>query len=267
MDRAAVLVDAGFLLQGAGSLCLETSSRTEIEVDHRGLVEWLEATVADHVDVPLLRMYWYDGALGGARRPEHQTIAGLRGVKVCLGRIVNGRQKGVDSLILRDLVTLAHNRAVSDIVVVGGDEDLHPGIVEAQDYGVRVVVAGIRSATTIPSQLLIQESDDYFELPKEQPAPFVHRTSETAERDARAMEEGAAFAEGWLYEADAEQVSRLAGDAPSIPTELDAKLLQTVADELGVGTLWEELKRSARRGFWSRVASHQGDPSPARADG
>src|SRR5271169_5902877 len=64
--------------------------------------------------VPLLRVYWYDGTSTGPTA-QHLTLAHLQDVKVRLGFVNSvGEQKGVDSLIVTDMITLARNRAISD---------------------------------------------------------------------------------------------------------------------------------------------------------
>ena len=55
-----------------------------------------------------------------------------------------GEQKGVDSLIVTDMINLARNRAISDAVFVSGDEDLRVGVQQAQEFGVRVHLVGIK---------------------------------------------------------------------------------------------------------------------------
>ena len=77
--------------------------------------------------VNLLRVYWYDGTSTGPTA-QHLTLAHLDNVKVRLGFVNSvGEQKGVDSLIVTDMITLARNRAISDAVLVSGDEDLQIG--------------------------------------------------------------------------------------------------------------------------------------------
>jgi uncharacterized LabA/DUF88 family protein len=72
-------------------------------------------------------------------------LAHLDNVKVRLGFVNSvGEQKGVDSLIVTDMIALARNRAVSDAVLVSGDEDLRVGVQQAQEFGVRVHLVGIK---------------------------------------------------------------------------------------------------------------------------
>ncbi|WP_051929187.1 NYN domain-containing protein [Thermopetrobacter sp. TC1] len=71
----------------------------------------------------------------------------------------NGSKKGVDSLIVTDLITLAQNKAISDAILLSGDEDLRVGVQMAQIYGVRVHLLGIEFDGTAQSFLLMQEAD------------------------------------------------------------------------------------------------------------
>jgi uncharacterized LabA/DUF88 family protein len=91
----------------------------------------------------LLRVYWYDG-VRGALSSEHKKITDIDDVQLRAGTINgNGQQKGVDSLIVTDLVELAANHAIEDALVVTGDSDLAVGILIAQKRGVRVAVPGL----------------------------------------------------------------------------------------------------------------------------
>ena len=57
----------------------------------------------------------------------------LDNVKLRLGQLNSaGQQKGVDSLIVTDLMELARNKAISDAVVVTGDEDIRIAVQIAQ---------------------------------------------------------------------------------------------------------------------------------------
>ncbi len=68
--------------------------------------------------------------------PDHQAIADLPRVKLRLGRLVPRKsgleQKGVDSLIVHDLITLAQERAVETMFLLAGDEDMCEGVAAAQ---------------------------------------------------------------------------------------------------------------------------------------
>lgn len=165
MDRCAVFVDAGYLLGAAGSLIGGEPDRRNLQVDYESLVEGLIAEAQKQTGLPVLRLLWYDGALNAQPTLEHRNLRVLPDVKVRLGELVRrgGRlqQKGVDSYLQRDLTQMARNRAVADVVLIGGDEDLRRALEEAQEYGVRVHLWGVEAAEPDynQSQNLIAEAD------------------------------------------------------------------------------------------------------------
>ena len=108
----------------------------------------------------LLRVYWYDALLGPRPSLEQTTIAHLAGVKLRLGSLNNaGEQKGVDSLIVTDLIDLARNRAISDAILVSGEEDLRVAVQVAQTYGVRVHILAVGDPKKSVSTALQMEAD------------------------------------------------------------------------------------------------------------
>ena len=147
MDRCAVFVDAGYLLAAGGDLCCGTTDRSEVSCNYETLVDFLVRAVSDDARMPVLRVYWYDAAPNALPLTDHQEIAQLANVKLRLGRLTGGKQKGVDSLIIRDLMTLARERAIATAYLISGDEDIREGVVAAQDMGVRVVLLGIPPAS------------------------------------------------------------------------------------------------------------------------
>ena len=70
-----------------------------------------------------------------------------------------GKQKGVDSLIITDLVELARNRAITDAVLLAGDEDLRIGVSIAQSLGIRIHLVGIEPSRATQSEWLRMEAD------------------------------------------------------------------------------------------------------------
>ena len=146
MKRYAVFVDAGYLYaQGSAALAGRRLSRENIELNLSATIDKLRNSSGSRTDnAPLLRIYWYDGLLRGELSTDQQRLAGTDNIKLRLG-IVNrtGQQKGVDSLIVTDLVELARNQAITDVVLLSGDEDLRIGVQIAQSFGVRVHLIGI----------------------------------------------------------------------------------------------------------------------------
>ncbi|WP_374650715.1 NYN domain-containing protein [Dongia sp.] len=163
MDRTAILVDAGYLFaQGSALLKGAKQPRTALSVVEEKILELL--ITESHKLAPrkeLLRIYWYDAPPQGNRPSgEQSSLAHRDHVKLRLGFLNGvGQQKGVDSLIVTDMIELARNHAVSDIVLISGDEDVRVGVQIAQSYGVRVHLLGISPARGSQSLALLQEAD------------------------------------------------------------------------------------------------------------
>ncbi len=113
MDRVAVFVDAGYLFaQGSKEVCGAKLPRRNIRLDHGVLIGKLKDFAERLSGLPLLRIYWYDGTSQGPT-PQHITLAAQADVKVRLGFVnLRGEQKGVDSLIVTDMLALAQNGAL-----------------------------------------------------------------------------------------------------------------------------------------------------------
>ncbi len=201
MDRCAVLVDAGYLLGGAYTLLTgRPSDRSRLRPEYSALIEAIRVRAEGETGLPVLRIYWYDAAFQRQPTSEHRSLRALRDVKVRLGNlVVRGegppQQKGVDAELHADLVTLARNRAVADVVLVTGDEDLCVPVEKAQEYGVRVHLWAVptSSASTNQSPELVATADrrtvleaawidDHFTVGREPYAAVsvLPRTTDTA---------------------------------------------------------------------------------------
>ena len=121
----------------------------------------------------LLRIYWYDGLLGARPSIEQGELARTDNVKVRLGTVTAGQQKGVDSLIVTDLIELARNHAITDAILLSGDEDLRIGVQIAQSFGVRVHLVGIEPSRGNQSNFLRQEADTTGEWSKGEIKEFL----------------------------------------------------------------------------------------------
>lgn len=148
MARVAVFVDAGYLYAaGSVSIVGEKLPRDSLVLREIETIEKLRETAHNKTpNATLLRIYWYDGVLATGPSDVHQSLADMDDVKLRLGTInPSGQQKGVDSLIVTDMVELARNRAITDAVLVSGDEDVRIGVQIAQSFGVRVHLLGVES--------------------------------------------------------------------------------------------------------------------------
>lgn len=260
MDRCAWFVDAGHLLAEGGKLCCGTSSRKNFQCSHARLVDALARFTFSHCQLPILRVYWYDAAPDAIPTQEQLEIAELDRVKLRLGRLVGGKQKGVDSLIVRDLMTLARERAVATIFLLGGDEDLREGVAAAQEMGVAVVVVGIpTTGSGNQARSLIREADEHVVLETAFLSPFFSHRGEQAEVVPESTESsssgsarlaGQGFALEWTRLATSGDVRRLLEQAPIIPYHLDAQLLLSAERALGSLRTRQDLKKDLRAGFW-----------------
>lgn len=268
MDRAAILIDAGHLLAEGGKLCCSTGNRTLLTCRHADLIAHIAARAEVHCNLPILRTYWYDGARNAIPSLDQLLVAGLPHVKLRLGRLSGGKQKGVDALIYRDLMTLARERAIATAYLLGGDEDLREGVVFAQDTGVRVVVIGVEPSGSQRNQAetLIREADEILMLSKQDLAPFFALTptpapapvpakGKTAVQAAAssAAQRGSTFAEQWTARASSPDLRELVSRMPRIPKELDGQLIRFAESDLGSLRERDDLKRSLRQGFWERI--------------
>lgn len=256
MDRVAMFVDAGYLLaQGSVALSGRKHPRGNLLLDHVRTMDTLETLAGQLSGLPLLRIYWYDGTSTGPTS-QHLALAHQPRVKVRLGFVNSqGEQKGVDSLIVTDMITLARNRAMADAVLISGDEDLRVGVQQAQELGVRVHVVGIRPSRGSQSLFLLQEADSTLELSASDLAPFLRiRQPELASRVSAAVS----------HDRTLEAVAReLAAEIPSpelhalalmireqghLPREVDGRLLARSRTRLG-SRLDVTQKRLVREAF------------------
>ena len=161
LARYAVMVDVGYIYAAAGELLLGTSSRRDFRVDAVPLIQAISKHADELVRGELLRVYWYDAARDRVPTIDQRVIAQLPFVKLRLGNLnARGQQKGVDAQIRADMEALARHRAVTDAVLVAGDEDMVPAVEAAQAYGVRVHLWGIDPPYgTNQAERLVWESD------------------------------------------------------------------------------------------------------------
>jgi uncharacterized LabA/DUF88 family protein len=275
MDKSAIFVDAGYLLARGGLVVCDTHRRSEFDCAFEPLIGALNGLANDHCQLQPLRLYWYDGSRERIPTRNHLEIGNLPYVKVRLGRIgADGRQKGVDALIYRDLMTLARERAISRAYLISGDEDLREGVVAAQDLGVQVVVVGVRgseSTNTSQSKDLVREADehltidskflhDYFSLPK---PPLLDK--QVDKQDVAGV--AASLASEWAEKATPSEIKAVLAQS-GIPREIDAQLLRDASRRLSVprvpGELVADLRMAFRSGLEQATAAGSvSEPAPA----
>ena len=161
LARYAVMVDVGYIYAAAGELLFGTSARRDFRVDAVGLISSITKYADESFRGELLRVYWYDAARDRVPTIDQRVVAQMAWVKLRLGNLnARGQQKGVDANIRADMEALARHRAITDAVLIAGDEDMVPAVEAAQAYGVRVHLWGIEPPYgTNQAERLVWESD------------------------------------------------------------------------------------------------------------
>ena len=177
MSRYAIMVDVGYIYASAGELLFSAGSRREYRVDADKLIQALTRHAEEQLRGELLRIYWYDAARDRVPTIDQRVIAQMPWVKLRLGNLnARGQQKGVDAQIRADMEALARHRAITDAVLIAGDEDMVPAVEAAQAYGVRVHLWGVEPPYgTNQAERLVWESDTVDVLERAFVEPYFGR--------------------------------------------------------------------------------------------
>jgi uncharacterized LabA/DUF88 family protein len=265
----ALFADAGYVYAAVGRLVAGTEDRRAFELDAEGLIDaFIDTARAVFPDSRLLRVYWYDGARRRLHTSEQQRIAELPDVKVRLGNLnAHNQQKGVDSLIRTDLETLARHRAITDAVLIAGDEDLVSAVEAAQGYGSRVHLWGVEAVSgRNQADPLLWEVDSQRTFDLDFCKPYVTRrplagevygepdgsSARPGREDVRFV--GARIAAQWLVERGRDTLAELLPGHPYLPAVTDQELL-IEAEGLLQHSLraHADLRRALRDGFWDHL--------------
>lgn len=268
MDRHAIFVDAGyFFAAGAQAAFNSDTPRKKITIkDSEKLFAALREKTASITDgIPLLRAYWYDAMPGPRLSLEQSSIAKLNGVKLRLGALNSaGEQKGVDSLIVTDLIDLARNRAIADAVLISGDEDLRIAVQIAQSFGVRVHVLAAGDPAKNVSHSLQMEADSvssldsaWFQQHLELTTPPISASSTPAKvatpvTSVTIEQASISVSNEILEQLQQEQIVLLKDhfvSSTTIPPEYDRKLIAKVSEALSSKRLTGDEMRHVRGVF------------------
>jgi uncharacterized LabA/DUF88 family protein len=194
LSRYAIMVDVGYIYASAGELLFSAASRREYRVDADKLIQALTRHAEDHVRGELLRVYWYDAARDRVPTIDQRVIAQMPWVKLRLGNLnARGQQKGVDAQIRADMEALARHRAITEAILVAGDEDMVPAVEAAQAFGVRVHLWGIEPPYgTNQAERLVWESDTVDVLERSFVEPYFTRQLSPESAQAAATDSGPA---------------------------------------------------------------------------
>lgn len=134
-----IFIDAGYLQK-------ITKAHGNLKIDFKKLISKLK------MGTPLLRCYVYDAVypLGSPNSNTEKmankqkfldSLAKISNVQIRLGKVVDFDgpvQKGVDSLLIVDLVSLASKHLISRAILLAGDSDFVPAVELAKNEGVNV---------------------------------------------------------------------------------------------------------------------------------
>jgi uncharacterized LabA/DUF88 family protein len=183
LSRYAIMIDVGYIYASTGELLFSASYRHEYRVDAADLIRALSREASEKIRGELLRVYWYDAARDRVPTFDQRVIAQMPLVKLRLGNLnARGQQKGVDAQIRADMEALARHRAITDAVLVAGDEDMVPAVEAAQAYGVRVHLWGIEPPYgTNQAERLVWESDTVHVLERGFLEPYFSKPEHPAD--------------------------------------------------------------------------------------
>jgi uncharacterized LabA/DUF88 family protein len=192
LSRYAIMVDVGYIYASAGELLFGATSRRDYRVDADKLIQALTRHAEDQVRGELLRVYWYDAARDRVPTIDQRVIAQMPWVKLRLGNLnTRGQQKGVDAQIRADMEALARHRAITDAILVAGDEDMVPAVEAAQAFGVRIHLWGVEPPYgTNQAERLVWESDTVDVLERSFVEPFFTRQLSPESAPAAGAERG-----------------------------------------------------------------------------
>lgn len=272
MERVAIFIDAGYFWGQLSQIVFgEPRNREDILLNYEEMRQSLLREVEKQFpNYSLLRIYWYD-ALGMNDLPsrQHKHLGRLDDVKMRYGtRNTYGKQKGVDGLLMADLILLAQNKAITSAVIVSGDADLIPGVTTAQMLGVRVHRMEINGQDA-SSPALCEEVDRNSEWPLSEIENFASAaahddTSYTSsyEPDFEEIEDMQTITEAareFLAQMSDEEREALAGKT-TIPFEIDKKLLYLAKTALG-RLLYPEEKKELRNKVFELLNEKAEEPA------
>jgi len=174
-------VDSGYLKAEGARALSSGDAGGRVRLDAGRVVEWIrDLASSELIDEPFLRCYWYDGAFDPndqrsvSQRRYFDAIASTPGLSLRLGHLVERQdrhragieralerfgidpvefsrvhdyrrpevtQKGVETLMVTDLLSAAFRSQMSTAVVMAGDRDLAEALRVVQEQGTRVVLA------------------------------------------------------------------------------------------------------------------------------
>ena len=245
--KYTVLIDAGYLFAEGSKLLF--NEVTGVHIDLEALTKNLNERIENHYHEqsvkPLrhLRSYWYDA------KDRSDWVAQCPGYTLRLGRVnAKGQQKGVDGAIIRELLTLGNNRAVDDVFILSGDEDIIEGVHAAKDLGIYVGMLRIDTNVNNMSNRLMREADGFINLDKMFFEKVITQREYGEIKGSSEHDDTFQFIYKDIFERLTPQ--EMFDRKPQIPRDVDKLILM----EISQGNDLEPEKRQEIRGdFWSFV--------------
>ena len=251
-EKYVTMVDAGYVFAEGSKLVFD--EMTNIRIDGRKFIDVVENLITKYVTeneegmFRNLRTYWYDA------KDRSSWIAPLPGITLRLGRVnQKGIQKGVDGAIIKDMLTLSKNNAISDIFIISGDEDLIEGVSEVKYLGIKVHFIRFDTKQNNMSFNLLNQADGLINVNKEDMLE-VFSKNEYVERHTEVDEElEKAFQFLLPTIEDTISIEELTKVKPKIPQVVDKLIFK---DILGVepAEAPNADKVRIRKAFWSFIS-------------
>lgn len=196
------MVDVGFVRAAIAQL--DASPRAHVRIKAPAVADLVRRLANQYGATAALRTYWYDGQYDpsdsryASQRRYLEAVGAIPGIQVRTGQLVERvpewhqsleralcrvgidprqfaqhfqtgpelTQKGVDTLMVLDLVLLAQRHAYDVAVLMAADADLAEAVRVAQRHGVKVVLACVPGHR--PAAALRLLADDVVELTAQQ---------------------------------------------------------------------------------------------------
>lgn len=265
MQRIALFIDAGYLYATGSEVLLgERQPRSALQLNYSALISHLQGLAAQISRAELLRIYWYDFSVG--------QLPLLDGIKLRSGFEPGERISGQ---IGADLSKLVRNHAIGDALILAGDDELRPAVMQAQEAGVRVHLISLGHPESRPGRYSLRaECDTRRVFDAQQLGAFLARRVESSLTSGH--EEGETPAEdvvgaseevlvghvrehlAELYSDSLDLLAEL-GPREPLPRELDGPLLVSVKRALGRPLL--ESEKRVLRDLAKRLAREMHAPA------
>lgn len=163
--RCIIFIDGGNLFHSVKRY--NNQNNTNVKIDYTKLSQFLTTETKSHSH---LRTYYYTGVPVKLSNKQQGFITKLDllpnlAVKKKTLKIKNERlvEKGIDVMIVTDMLWCGFQKHCEHIILVSGDEDLTEAVSKLKDNGIRVTIAAFKNNA---SPQIIRNADSYIDLTK-----------------------------------------------------------------------------------------------------